>query len=658
MKKRNKTKTETEDVNTLTINQDFAKKFEVEQSKLAFSKQDKKGARQSEFDKLRQELESEDEGDDEGDDEEEDEEGQLLTPQVDRAINMALAAIRKKDKQFLATATPVIVEQLQSKATKNNASVKSILAKQALNGDPSDEEEAVAQIPETTVAQQQRLKKEFLKEAKKADESDSDSEDLFTVKSKTPEELAKEAEETAEGKKALENFFKRDNLTNDDAFMKNYLSQEWWKEKDLAKLPSYKDITGEEPMEFPDTDEDEDVLDAQDNFESDYNFRFQEGGAAAAIMSYPRVVEDTVRQTTSKRKRQRESKAERENAEKLKREEELKRLKSLKRKEIDEKVKTLKSITGTASKAIDAKNLKLDRPFDPEEHDRMMREMFDNEYYEEADGDILDDEVRAKIVGADEEDFDIKPGKFLREDVQKVKRFADKKKKNKKKAAKLESETFGGDFGVAEADLDDQTRKEAEKVQAELQAKIKELENLDFEDVIAGDIKCHFHYREVQPKDFGMTTEEILNASDKELNQMVSMKKLAPFRPDANSNLPWWEMKGKRKTTAAKAMREKRRLEKQGVVAPAELISPQSKNCSSVPSLTSAIPVSVNSEVLNSQGIAKQTGDVVAKQPTVVKQASDAKPGKPQISNSKRRRDRQKKVKEVALQKILEFETN
>lgn len=42
---------------------------------------------------------------------------------------------------------------------------------------------------------------------------------------------------------------------------------------------------------------------------------------------------------------------------------------------------------------------------------------------------------------------------------------------------------------------------------------------------------CRFRYREVAPDKYGLKTEEMLLLSDKELNQVVSLKKLAPYRP-------------------------------------------------------------------------------------------------------------------------------
>jgi protein KRI1 len=51
------------------------------------------------------------------------------------------------------------------------------------------------------------------------------------------------------------------------------------------------------------------------------------------------------------------------------------------------------------------------------------------------------------------------------------------------------------------------------------------------EDFVSG-MPTRFKYREVKDDSFGLSTEEILALSDKELNQVVSVKKLAPYRED------------------------------------------------------------------------------------------------------------------------------
>ncbi len=56
---------------------------------------------------------------------------------------------------------------------------------------------------------------------------------------------------------------------------------------------------------------------------------------------------------------------------------------------------------------------------------------------------------------------------------------------------------------------------------------------LDAEDFI-GDVPTRFAYTELAPKMFGLTTRDILQMDDKSLNQIVGLKKLAPYREDAD----------------------------------------------------------------------------------------------------------------------------
>ncbi|CAK9018754.1 unnamed protein product [Durusdinium trenchii] len=55
---------------------------------------------------------------------------------------------------------------------------------------------------------------------------------------------------------------------------------------------------------------------------------------------------------------------------------------------------------------------------------------------------------------------------------------------------------------------------------------------LDYEDIIGGDLPTRFKYRKVEPNDYGIPAHVILSKTGKELNQMVSLKKLRPYRED------------------------------------------------------------------------------------------------------------------------------
>lgn len=70
---------------------------------------------------------------------------------------------------------------------------------------------------------------------------------------------------------------------------------------------------------------------------------------------------------------------------------------------------------------------------------------------------------------------------------------------------------------------------------------LAEYDKLDYEDNIGG-LKTRFKYRSVPKEDYGLSTDEILRLKDKELNQLIGLKRMAPYREDRGKFRPNYGM--------------------------------------------------------------------------------------------------------------------
>lgn len=155
-----------------------------------------------------------------------------------------------------------------------------------------------------------------------------------------------------------------------DAFLKDYLQHKRW----------MADGSGDEGEDGGSEDE----VDAQEAFEAQYNFRFEEPGGAV-LAAQPRRTEGTIRKVKSARADARKAKAERVAAEHAALREEVKRLKNLKRREIEDKLAQIRAVAGAAVLALPAGA--LDAEFDEAEHDEAMGAAFGDDYYAEEEAD-------------------------------------------------------------------------------------------------------------------------------------------------------------------------------------------------------------------------------------------------------------------------------
>ncbi|KAI0300435.1 KRI1-like family C-terminal-domain-containing protein [Multifurca ochricompacta] len=339
----------------------------------------------------------------------------------------------------------------------------------------------------------------------------------------------------------------------DQEFLINYILNRGWIDRSARRIPTYKEVTAvpshPKNLDPPETlvaadvstDANSDIIEDEDEFdevverfESSYNFRFEEPDPAH-ILSFPRAVQ-TVRRPTEhaeRRRTARERRRERKDAEKTQRREEIKRLKGLKTREVEAKLERIGKEGGWArSQALET--LDLDGDWDAGAHDRQMAAIL-----AEADG-----------VGVGEEDEkptwddDIDVGDIISTNDGEARRASAakerKKAKRKEKKRMRDDDASGVDVDEMDADADapnggggdweevewDGTEEMRKRV---LDQYMEELYELEFNDMVAG-MPTRFRYVPTTKASYALTPAELLLADDKDLNEYLSLKKLAPYR--------------------------------------------------------------------------------------------------------------------------------
>ncbi|XP_062367810.1 protein KRI1 homolog [Cinclus cinclus] len=429
---------------------------------------------------------------------------------------------------------------------------KVVLEKEGKYVDEEDEEdeEAAAKRRKVESSQSYAEEQRALKESFRAFVADSEEEEeeeeggallrprIRSQKEKDQEEeqylrwLRGQAEappEPLQDLEPLQKFWSDPALEPGERFLRDYLLGNGFREEEEeegdegASLPSLEDSS----------DEGEQFLERQQEFERRHNFRFEEPGAAQ-IQTFPRQIPTSVRRRDERRKEKREQIRERKKKERARRREELKQLKNLKREELAARIARIRDASG--SDAFGLSHSLLQEDFDPAHHDRLMAEWFGEEYYgrgeeekpqfEEEEG--LDDDWNwDSWTGREEEESQTEPhcedpdfvmdADYVPEpppaQAPPEVSFGKKRRKTRfREALEREKPPFDPASGPFEQYLD-------------------EFYGLDFEDMI-GDLPCRFKYRRVLPCDFGLTTDEILAADDKELNRWCSLRKTCMYRSE------------------------------------------------------------------------------------------------------------------------------
>ncbi|XP_071952432.1 protein KRI1 homolog [Antedon mediterranea] len=495
--------------------------------------------------------------------ESEDEDAEALTPQLERDFLKTLSYVKshdpriyKKDEIFYDYKESDGVQPTKTKTKKDKPMYLKDLERKLIlekNGEMSDSDEDGENEEErpwspSYVEEQQMLKDSF----KNALEDSGNEEEEAILQKKPKSDKQKEEEEAdyvswlkdqgektdapVQEMKALKQYWNDPKLDDGEKFLRDYILNKGYIDKGSEEnVPNFHELA-EDEVEFS---EEERLLDEQEDFERKYNFRFEEPDSDF-IKRYPRTVADSVRRKDKKRADKRQEIKTRKEEEKQRMKEDLKQLKNMKKKEIMEKLDKLRHVTGSVP--VHFQNEDLEGDFDPEEHDKLMKKIFNEGYEEKCDDqtkpEFNDDEL--EIENWDEwngEEYENED--YVEEDVhcedshfnmdadyipppsrtdfgEEMTRMTGKKKRRRAskfaQAVGHKKPVFNPDDGAFDDYVD-------------------EYYKLDYEDMIAG-IPCRFKYRNVIANDFGLTTDNILNAREKELNQWASLKKTCQYRSE------------------------------------------------------------------------------------------------------------------------------
>ena len=434
--------------------------------------------------------------------------------------------------------------------------------------------------------EQENIRKSFLQSTRGFDVDDSHDidkeegeDDLLVVKKKDPKELEREEQELAAEIKRIESTLSKDKgkdyvdpkgeIDDGSKFLLQFFKNRAWIDKDHMdgessdedNAPRFQakrtEATSSDEVVLMKTGEEEDEKDGNesdaslnqlektDDFEAQYNFRFEEAaggtqsGADFSLVTYARgQTVNTLRRKDETRKEKRLARKERKAAERKAKEEELKRLKNLKRKEMDRKLKEVKKVIGLADQDAEIDEtaiLKLiEGDYDPEEFEKKMQETFGDDFYSKEDKEWKSDkDVRETLMK--DEDGNLIVGQDKEGDMYDT--VGDDAEDEEIRGDDAGDEDEWNDEGYYE---DDEGGAYDDEEETELEKKIKskmedDLYKLDYEDIVAG-MPTRFKYRQVEPNNYGLTTEEILFARDTTLKQFVSLKKMAPYRDDGEYN--------------------------------------------------------------------------------------------------------------------------
>lgn len=481
------------------------------------------------------------------DSEAEDDDGILVSEELDAQIRATLQAIRRKDPRVYDEKTRFYSDldnEQEEKTSIYKAQTKPMYLRDyhrenLLGGDLGTGIED--EQPLTYAQQQDDLRQTVIKEMHSVahglgpsstggDHTDGDEDFLVRKEPK----MDTQKSETNGGNMKFDPWAAE---KDPETFLSSFMSTRAWVGIDGSKM---------QPFESDDEEEER----RADIFEEAYNLRFEDPkGSNEKLLSHARdaAAKYSVRKDQSNsRKKARELETAKKEVEKREREAEKARLRKLRIADIGEKIKKIKDAAGLSSKALEKQDWTkfIDEFWDDDRWEQEMKKRFGDEYYEgqESEGsdpdrapstkrklrkpkwdddieiqDILPDFEPEKATNA----FNLDEGSgdeipiFHQSDVS-----SDQSRRNSRQDTKKAMKK-------AKAEQRKEARQQRRMVEEIVDQKLSEdLKLSSFRTKNAG----HFRYRETSPLTFGLSANDILLATDSQLNQFAGLKKMAAFR--------------------------------------------------------------------------------------------------------------------------------
>jgi protein KRI1 len=389
------------------------------------------------------------------------------------------------------------------------------------------------------------------------DDDDDDGNDWLKKKSKTTEDSDDEIEkDRLEEIANLTSFNNNDDkdktidpkgeIDDGEKFLYDFIKDKKWVDREFHTHEAERDGNFDKGYESETSIND---LDKTDDFESRYNFRFEEAttghggegvssGAGLSVVGYSRTsLSDTVRRKDESRKQKRKQRKERKLVERKAKEEKLKRLKNAKKEEMEERISQIKNVLSDKAseipdEAVDQEIVAklMDGDFDPDKFEDLMSKMYSDDFYEQEDTDWKNDvDVKRSFKKSGLQDdkevalgMDDREGDSVNNDEEIEYDDSNMETENDNANEDYDDEDY-------EYDHNDQEKEGGNKLEAKLNDRMmEELYKLDYEDII-GDMPTRFKYRQVEPNRYGLRPEEILFSRDTTLTQFVSLKRMVPY---------------------------------------------------------------------------------------------------------------------------------